>query len=81
MSLTQCLGIERVSSWCFLPRNLRSQIRDVVGAAIQAASSGTTIESEIMIPLISTAQEFILIKELAEDIISEHEIDLSKINF
>ena len=63
------------------PEIYEVQIRAIVGAAIQAASSGTKIESEIMIPLISTAQEFILIKELAEDIIAEHEIDLSKINF
>jgi pyruvate,orthophosphate dikinase len=63
------------------PEIYEVQIKAIVGAAIEAAKSGAHVDSEIMIPLISTSQEFILIKELAEDVISEHEVDSSRINF
>ena len=51
------------------PEIYEIQIRAIVEAGLEVVKAGTAVESEIMIPLISTVEEFRLIKELALEIL------------
>jgi pyruvate, orthophosphate dikinase len=51
------------------PEIYEIQIRAIVEAGLEVSKSGVSVNSEIMIPLISTVEEFKLIKDLAVEVI------------
>ncbi len=63
------------------PEIYEIQIRAIVEAGLEIGEKGTSVESEIMIPLISTVEEFRLIKELALEIIDSKGDLPSNVNF
>ena len=60
------------------PEIYEIQIRAIVEAAYECDQEGVDVNSEIMVPLISTISEFKLIKELALDLIKEYEEKFDK---
>ena len=60
------------------PEIYEIQIRAIIEAAYECDKEGVEVNSEIMVPLISTISEFKLIKELALDLIKEYEEKFDK---
>lgn len=75
------LGLRGCRLGLLVPEVTRMQVRAIIEAGCQVKSEGLTVLPEIMIPLVSTAEEFInqasLVKEIAKQIINEYGIELN----
>lgn len=74
------LGLRGCRLGLLVPEVTRMQVRAIFEAACHVKSEGLTVLPEVMIPLISTAEEFInqavLVREVAKQVMNEHGIEL-----
>ncbi len=75
------LGLRGCRLGLLVPEVTRMQARAIFEAACEVQSEGLVVLPEVMIPLVSTPEEFknqaALIREIAKQVINEHGIDLN----
>jgi pyruvate,orthophosphate dikinase len=75
------LGLRGVRLGLRLPEVIRMQVRAVFEAAIEVAAEGISVVPEIMVPLVSHAEELrrerALIEEEAATVMAEHDVEIS----
>lgn len=73
------LGLRGCRLGLLVPEVTKMQVRAIIEAACQAKSEGLTVLPEIMIPLISTAEEFVnqatIVRKIAQLVMNEHGCD------
>jgi len=75
------LGLRGCRLGIVVPEVTRMQVRAIVEAACEVAGEGVDVRPEIMIPLVSTAEEFKnqaeIVREVARQVMNEHGMDMN----
>lgn len=75
------LGLRGCRLGILVPEVTRMQVRAIFEAASEAKSDGIEVHPEVMIPLVSTPEEFndqaVLVREIARQVMNEHGIEFN----
>jgi pyruvate,orthophosphate dikinase len=75
------LGLRGCRLGIIYPEVTRMQVRAIFEAACEVMNEGTPVQPEVMIPLVSTVEEFrnqaALVREVAAQVMKEHGIELN----
>jgi pyruvate,orthophosphate dikinase len=74
------LGLRGCRLGIIYPEVTRMQVRAIFEAACEVLNEGTEVQPEVMIPLVSTVEEFrnqaAVVREVAEQVMKEHGVEL-----